>query len=223
MTDDDVVPVNDWLDKLLDAQRRSNADVIVGPTSPDFPAGTPAWIEASGFFLKPQSQSSLKDLEPNPPAATCNVLFSASLLNEGKLAFDPALTLSGGEDKLLFQQLKRRGVKFAWAPEARAREHFPADRATPGYMLREAYRRGSVKCFIKQRLKSRSPWKSLLIALRLLVRSIFYLVRDLTLLLLNLPRGPDYRIQYGLRIANSIGTIAGVFRIPNQHYRRKGL
>jgi len=222
MIDDDVTPANDWLDNLLDAQARSGADIIIGPTTPEFPAGTPLWISSSEFFLKPQNQAQLADLDPDPPGATCNVLFNASLVGRPEMNFDPALTLSGGEDKLLFQNLKMRGYRFAWALRAHARESFPPERATLGYMLREAYRRGSVKFYIKRRLKSRSPTKSLGLALRLSGRSILQMSRDVFLLLVNLPRGHSAWLTFALRLADSVGTIAGVLHIPNRHYRPDG-
>jgi succinoglycan biosynthesis protein ExoM len=219
MIDDDEVPAPDWLDQLLHTQLRSGADIVVGPTSPVFPPGTPDWVLATGFFLKPQNQHSLRELDPDPPAATCNVLMRASLFDDAAITFDPALSLSGGEDKMLFQMLKLRGHRFAWASSAHTQEYYPTARANLHYMWREAYRRGTVKYLVKRRLKSRSGLQSLWIAARLLGRSLVRIIKDLLLLLAHLGSGRQSWVPLALRVADSLGTTAGVLHIPNRHYR----
>ncbi len=221
MIDDDEVPAPDWLDQLLHAQARSGADIVVGPTTPVFPPGTPDWVSASGFFLKPQNPHRLSELDPHPSAATCNVLVRASLLGASGISFDPALGLSGSEDSLLFQTLKRSGYQFVWAARAHVSEWIPANRANFAYMWREAYRRGCVRYLIKRRLKSRSALKSLRIAIRLTVRSLVLAVSSLLRMLAYLGRGRHVWVLEALDIADSIGTVAGVLQIPNRHYRPK--
>jgi len=219
MIDDDEVPCAQWLDHLLDARRRSGADVVAGPAVPQFPPGTPPWVAASGFFLKPRNQHELSDLHPDPPVATCNVLLGGALLKDPVLRFDAALARSGGEDKLLFQAAKLKGYAFAWSPQAVTLEAYPAERATLAYMLRESYRRGCVKYRVKRLLKARSAAKSLRIAARLLGRSLWRLAVDGLRLLLNLPRGRAHWVGAALDMADSAGTAAGVLGIPNRHYR----
>jgi succinoglycan biosynthesis protein ExoM len=222
MIDDDEVPEPDWLDQLLLAQTRSGADIIVGCTSPSFPATTPHWIAATGFFCKPQNPETLRELDPDPPAATCNVLMHAKLIIEPGIRFAHELALSGGEDKLLFQSLKLGGYRFAWCGAAHATEFIPAERANFAYMLREAYRRGCVKYLIKRRLKSGSALRSLKIALRLFVRSLVRIVGDLLGLLIQLRRGRQFWVPHALNISDHLGTVAGVLQIPNHHYRAQG-
>ncbi|MGB1142161.1 MAG: glycosyltransferase family 2 protein, partial [Halioglobus sp.] len=189
MIDDDEVPDPGWLASLLEVQQRSGADVVVGRTRPAFPTATPGWVEETGFFLKPRNQDDLAEMDPNPPAATCNVMIDVALLREPGLAFDPALGLSGGEDKMLFQSLKQQGRRFAWAPDARVTEFIPPERARLSYMLRESYRRGWVVHRIKLGLKSRSALHSLKIVLKLLVRSLLGFLGNTLMMLLNLARG----------------------------------
>jgi succinoglycan biosynthesis protein ExoM len=210
--------VPEWLAELLAAQARSGADIVVGPTLPRLPEEAPHWIAEIEYFAKPQNHRALTALDPDPPAATCNVLMRAGLFADG-LGFDPALALSGGEDKLLFQDLKLRGATFAYAPDARATEYIPEERATLRYMWREAYRRGTVKYLVKRRLKSRSASKSIALAARLLGRSTLRTLRDMLLLVVALPGGPARWAPRLLAIADSLGTGAGVLGIPNRHYR----
>ena len=222
MIDDDEVPDPDWLDQLLDTQLKSGADIVVGRTTPVFPAKTPDWVSASGFFPKPQNPDSLRELDPDPPAATCNVLVRVTLFADPVVSFEPALALSGGEDKLLFQSFKLSGYTFAWAGTAQVREFIPAERANFAYMWRESYRRGCVKYLVKRRLKSRSALRSLWIAIRLAVRSVARMGSDLLGAILAYLRRRDRSwVPHALNIADSLGTIAGVLQIPNRHYRPK--
>ena len=55
------------------------ADVVIGPVTPRFAAGAPAWIQASGLFDKPRQQERIADLQPEPAAATCNALLRADM------------------------------------------------------------------------------------------------------------------------------------------------
>jgi glycosyltransferase involved in cell wall biosynthesis len=221
MIDDDEVPARDWLDQLLAAQARSGADVIVGPATPIFPPATPGWVTASSLFVKPENQATLRDLDPDPPAATCNVLVRAGLLGPAGMSFDPALALSGGEDKLLFQSLKQHGHTFAFAAAAHVSEWIPPERATFAYMWRESYRRGCVKYFVKQRLKSRTTLGALRIALRLVLRSLGLIAWNLLRTLAKLGSRDRAWVASALNVADSLGTIAGTLRIPNRHYRPK--
>lgn len=219
MTDDDAVPEPGWLDQLLDTQSRSSADVVVGPTTPVFPPGTPDWVAATGFFLKPQNQDRLRDMDPDPPAATCNVLLRADLLGASRLSFEPALAISGGEDKLLFQLLKAGGYRFAWAPAARTVEWIPAERANFNYMWRESYRRGLVKFFVKRKSKSRSAAHSLRIAIRLLLHSLVFIPFNALRTLVTLGQGRDTWVPHALDLARNLGTVAGVLGMSSSHYR----
>ena len=219
MIDDDEVPAPDWLDQLLDAQARSGADIVVGRVTPVFAQGAPEWVRHSGYFLKPQKPDNLRELDPHPPAATCNVLVRANLLGASGLTFDPALGLSGGEDTMLFQTLKRSGYRFVWAAAAHVSEWIPAERANLAYMCREAFRRGSYRYYVKRRLKSTSVLHSLRLALRIVLRSVVSIVWNLLLALASLARGPRTCVPYALNIADSLGGIAGVLQIPNRHYR----
>jgi glycosyltransferase involved in cell wall biosynthesis len=219
MIDDDEVPAPTWLDCLLDARMRSGADIVAGPAIPVFPPHTPAWVAAGGFFLKPTNMHALRDLDPHPPVATCNVLLRAGLLGETGVRFDPALALSGGEDKLVFQTLKLRGCRFAWAAEAKVAEWVPAERATLGYMWRESFRRGAVKFYVKRQLKSESALRSVRIALRMTLRCIAGIAWQLLCLLANLWRGRRGWVPHALDIADNLGTLAGIMGVRNRHYR----
>jgi hypothetical protein len=58
---------------------------------------------------------------------------------DGPEPFDPAYDQVGGEDDRLYQQLQRRGARFAWAAEAWVYEHAPRHRCRVRYALRRAF------------------------------------------------------------------------------------
>jgi len=223
MVDDDEAPDPAWLNHLLLAQSRSGADVVVGPTLPEFEANTATWIQETGYFAKPQNPDSFEDLQLDPPAATCNVLVNAEIFSKLGLRFDPLLALSGGEDKLLFQDIKLRGYKFVWAARAKVTEWIPRDRATFAYMWREEFRRASVRHYVKSRLKVSSPLKLLVLIPKSLVRSVKNIAVGCYRVAAQLPRNSANRSKLALDalvIADGFGSIAGLLGLRSRHYQR---
>lgn len=224
MIDDDEAPDSAWLNHLLLAQAKSGADVVVGPTYPEFQEGTPAWIKDCGYFIKPEELSRFTDLQADPPAATCNVLVNAMIFSKPGLRFDPQLALSGGEDKLLFQDIKLRGYSFVWAADAKVTEFIPRERATFGYMWREQYRRGSVKFYVKRRLKVSNHLKLILLVPKFLARAMASILVGSYGVVTQLLRDREDRSALALSalvIADGFGSISGLLHIKNRHYLRQ--
>jgi len=221
MIDDDEIPDRLWLNHLLVAHNSTSADIVTGPTLPVFEAGTPAWIRNSGWFAKPQQPEGYRDLEEFPPTATCNVLLRAGIFTTDGLRFDPALALSGSEDKLLFQDLKQRGLKFVWAAGAKTAETIPPDRANLRYMLSEALRRGSTKFYVKTRLKANNRATVLKLRLRSSLRALSAIIGHSARACLYLAGGERRRDRLALsllEVAENIGFIGGVFGYRKDHY-----
>lgn len=221
MIDDDEVPDPGWLNHLLYAQESTSADIVTGPALPVFEPGTPAWVIDTGYFAKPHQPQTYRDLEPFPPTATCNALIRADLFNVEKLRFDPALALSGSEDKLLFQDLKQRGLSFVWASKAITHEYIPAARAQLGYMLSEALRRGSTKFYVKAKLKTTTRGRRYRLALRSAIRSLFGSIRNALSACLYLFAGNRQRHKAALSLliaVENIGFLGGVVGFRKKHY-----
>ena len=223
MVDDDESPDPAWLNHLLLAQSSSGADVVVGPTLPEFEADTASWVQETGYFAKPQNPDSFEDLQADPPAATCNVLVNAEIFSRLGLRFDPLLALSGGEDKLLFQDIKLRGYKFIWAARAKVTEWIPRERATFAYMWREEFRRASVRHYVKSRLKVSSPLKLLVLIPKSLVRSVKNIAVGCYRVAAQLLKNSANRSKLALGalvIADGFGSIAGILGLRSRHYQR---
>jgi glycosyltransferase involved in cell wall biosynthesis len=222
MVDDDESPDPEWLNHLLLAQSSSGADVVVGPTLPQFEANTATWIQETGYFAKPQNPDSFEDLQADPPAATCNALINSEIFSRLGLRFDPLLALSGGEDKLLFQDIKMRGFKFVWATRASVTEWIPRDRATFSYMWREEFRRASVRHYVKYRLKVSNRLKLFVLVPKSLARVVKNIAvgcyRVATQLLKNSANRSELALG-ALVIADGFGSIAGLLGLRSHHYR----
>ena len=222
MVDDDESPDSAWLNHLLLAQSSSGADVVVGPTLPEFEENTAAWIKKTGYFEKPHNPHCFEDLQADPPAATCNVLINADIFTKLGLRFDPLLALSGGEDKLLFQDIKLRGYKFVWAARATVTESVPRERASFGYMWREEFRRASVRHYVKSRLKISNPLKLFVLVPKSLARAVKNILVGCYRVAAQMVIDNTNRSELALGaliVADGLGSIAGLLGRRSRHYR----
>jgi succinoglycan biosynthesis protein ExoM len=151
--DDDEQPQADWVQRLLDALQRFDADAALGPVLPRYRSDCPAWIRHGGFFDRPRFLTGTSIDEGN--ARTGNVLMRADTLHAMTGPFDVSFGLTGGEDSLLFRDLLAQGKRLIWCDEAPVSEEVPADRANPGWLLRRSYRVGQT--WIRAELYRLSP------------------------------------------------------------------
>lgn len=136
--DDDEEAEPRWLASFLDTLRRFDADAAVGPVSPRFP---PSFGDVDayrrGFYTRDAHVAS------GTPLLRWNIgnsIFRKERCFIGPEPFDPRFGLTGGEDSIFIRQMTRRGCKLVWCAEAIAWEDIPADRLTPRYLLRRAFR-----------------------------------------------------------------------------------
>jgi glycosyltransferase involved in cell wall biosynthesis len=140
--DDDEEPQPDWLDRLLEVWRATDAVVVVGPSIPEFPAGTPQWIIDGGFFDRKRFATG-EVIEPGY-ARTSGVLISTAALRT-QPAFDTTYPFTGGEDSELFHRLAASGGHIVWSDDAHVVEHVPLSRANARWLLMRQYRIGNAQ------------------------------------------------------------------------------
>lgn len=146
--DDDEVPEPDWLERLLEAQAATNADVVQGPVIPVYEPGAPRWLVEGEFLGFPRrnwrgTKLQLEDLQDLNEAYTNNVLVRRASVVAAGTRFDPAYALTGGGDTLFFRTLKAAGARIVFASRARVTETVPGSRATLWYRLKLEYRIGN--------------------------------------------------------------------------------
>lgn len=156
--DDDEVPQPDWLERLIEAQAATGADIVQGPAVAVFAEGAPRWLVSGNFLGWPRRdwrgiEVSLEEYQDLGEAYTNNVLVRTASVSAAALRFDPAFALTGGEDTDFFRRLKAAGNRIVYAPRAVVKEFVPPDRATLSYRLRLEYRIAASPLAVKARKK----------------------------------------------------------------------
>lgn len=136
--DDDETVSRGWLAALLTEQRRSGAGLVLGPVRPVYADSAPAWMRR----VAPHATRPVTRHGVISTGYTCNVLIDRGDVRIRDLRFAPELGRSGGEDTLFFGAAHARGVRIAYAPEARVDEPVPEARARLGWLATRRYRMG---------------------------------------------------------------------------------
>lgn len=151
--DDDEEAEPGWLSNLVDIQVRYDADVVFGPIRgrlPDDRHWARRHLEAL-FSRTGPAKSGLTE----QTWGCGNSLMRRSTALPGPTPFETRADQTGGEDDILFEALKARRGRFAWAADAWVVEHAPAHRATMAYALRRAFAYGQSPCQAAARRKDR--------------------------------------------------------------------
>lgn len=134
--DDDEIPDEAWLERLVGAWLEWSCAGVQGPVEYEFDGPPDPWVEAAGTFarLRHPSGSVVTD------GATNNLLLDLPTLDRHGIRFDPAYGLTGGSDSMLVQRLVHAGEQIRWCDEAVVSEAVPAQRAQPEWILKRSTR-----------------------------------------------------------------------------------
>lgn len=139
--DDDEEAPPGWLAALLDVQSRYHADVVFGPVRGRVPSDVHGRYKAylEQFFSRrgPAGEGLIDDFY----GCGDSLLRLASVPNR-HAPFGAERNYIGGEDDLLFGQMKARGARFAWAPAAWVWEDPAPSRLSLRYTLARAFAYG---------------------------------------------------------------------------------
>jgi glycosyltransferase involved in cell wall biosynthesis len=214
-TDDDCWVSPLWLESLLEAARRHNADAVYGRREFVFPLPSPFWAMApdQGRYMEGQTL---------PYAATHNVLFAAWLIDDGPpagLRFDE--TLAHGEDTDYFHRAACLGARIVYSHAPVVYETVSPERSTLSYQARRAYYYAASRSSFHRRYKGISG-----AALKLAVRWLFQApvaVARLTAAPFVLPfSGPVFRglvLKGAARLAGAAGCAAGLLGFEGNPYQ----
>ena len=118
--DDDDLPEPDWLRRLLERQRASDADLVFGLASPRADAAVPYLLSGLDEF-RPRSLERLNRYGLPAAAGTCNLLLHRRLLEtlaaQGPV-FLPELAFTGGSDSELLVRAHRAHFHGVTAPRS---------------------------------------------------------------------------------------------------------
>lgn len=138
--DDDEAADPAWLSTLVAAHEALAADVTFGPIRGRAPSAR-GW--AQGYlerFFGREGPSGNQLIDA--PFGCGNSMMTRATALIGPAPFDASADSLGGEDDMLFAQLRARGVRFGWASDAWVDEFAPPHRATLRYALTRAFAYG---------------------------------------------------------------------------------
>ena len=149
-TDDDCWASPLWIESLLEAASRHNADVIYGRREFVFPQPSPFWAA-------PVPQGTYTEGQRLPYAGTHNVLLAGRLIHHDTAAgmrFDEAL--AHGEDTDFFHRAARGGARIVYSHAPVVYETVSPERATLIYQARRAYHYAASRSRFHRRYKGLS-------------------------------------------------------------------
>jgi succinoglycan biosynthesis protein ExoM len=138
--DDDEEAPPDWLSALLSVQEVHGADVVFGPVRARAPAAVRAHRPYLERFFSREGPARCGLIDHHYGCG--DSLVRRAALPDGTGPFSRLRNHIGGEDDLLFSQMKAAGARFAWAPEAWVWEDPVPDRLSLGYTIPRAFAYG---------------------------------------------------------------------------------
>lgn len=212
LIDDDEVPDPMWIRNLVETAETHRAILVFGPVISNYAENISQWIIDGQFFeyrarYLTATKISLMEMR------TGNVLICGKLLRRSQARFDPRLGLSGGEDYDFFRRLVASGVDGIWCDEAPVHEWVPQNRATVEWLLKRAFRIGSVDGFSRRRsLKITRIFTALLKGLALFIIGSF---KAAFLCIFSKHRS----VKAMQKLTLGLGLLYGVFFGPYSEYR----
>jgi succinoglycan biosynthesis protein ExoM len=150
--DDDDLPRPDWLVRLVDRQRITGADLVVGIWQLPDELSIPKSLQGIRIF-NPVEIDRLNRWGFPPWAGAGNVLISRRVvehLGQAEPIFRPEFALAGGEDTDLFIRARVAGFSVAVAEESVVVLNWGAARITLRGALRRTFRLGSTSMHLSR-------------------------------------------------------------------------
>ncbi len=138
--DDDEVAKPNWLADLIEVQRRTNADVVFGPIEARLPETSAEPRSYFQLFFSRLLEGESRLI--SEPYGCGNSLLKRETVLKGPTPFNPSTNETGGEDDLLWHDVRSWGGTFAWAKDAWVYEDVPESRASWSYLTKRAFAYG---------------------------------------------------------------------------------
>ena len=138
--DDDETAAPDWIQSLLDAQKRTKAGVVLGPAHAVYPNDAPTWMVENAFH----SNIPVANGDTVETGNSCNVLMDMSDPRIAETRFDLAFGKTGGEDVDFFFRLHRKGVQMTICMDAKVTEPVDPKRMSLKWLVHRKMFQGTI-------------------------------------------------------------------------------
>lgn len=200
--DDDDIPEPDWLIRLIEKERETNADIVFGTWRED--GNLPKWANGGKLFRNAgHDQEGAFGLPKG--VATCNVLIKREViegLGADGAAFSPDFAHTGGGDKDFFIRARKSGAVFASAGKSIINRNYEDFRLSFRGLLKMGFKNGCSRMNMTRRHGTpagvRTKGTKALLRLPLKVISLPFCVFSKSLLMRHL-----------YRMSKDVGTLYG--------------
>jgi succinoglycan biosynthesis protein ExoM len=205
--DDDCLPDDEWLHRLLEVQARTSADMVTGHVVYRARPGAPRWLMDEPFL----DYTSYEDGSEPDFGNTANVLLSTRFLRDSGVRFRPTLGLTGGEDMTFYADARAAGAALRYSAQAVVYEPLTTHRERLGYHLHRQFWLGNNMVVINRHThREAMP--------RLLVRGVKRVVVSLLQPALRLRKGQPAQVRWSVAYAGQgLGLVLGVLGVTVRH------
>ncbi|HVY23296.1 MAG TPA: glycosyltransferase family 2 protein [Steroidobacteraceae bacterium] len=203
MDDDERAPAN-WLELMLSAAKKYQADGILAPVVPVVPEQAPAWIKRGNFYDLPRASTGQR--VPSSNFKFGNVLLRGEVLRSEPGPFDPAYGTTGGEDGDLLCRLELKGVKLIWSDDAILQEPVEPKRLSARWLWMRAMRGG--QDFARHTITGRYGAIGFAGKLVFVLRAFVQMVLAVVLSLCMLPLGVHRAMRWIIKVAANFGKLS---------------
>lgn len=210
--DDDEVATPDWIDRMVEAAGRYDADIVGGPQIQMFEDPAHARWATHPVFRPPYQKS-------GPVEAlysSGNLLVSRSVPEKlGKPFLDPMFNFIGGGDSDFLSRAKQEGFSLAWCAEAEVHETVPARRVESRWIRARGLRNGVISTLVEKRKRRHEAFGMVKVFAKSLALLAAAPVRSLARLL---STGSLAIASYPIHVA--LGRVLSEFGYANEQYRQ---
>jgi glycosyltransferase involved in cell wall biosynthesis len=209
MIDDDCEPTPEWLEELLNTQRRTCADAVTGPMVRRVPRGSPKWLTEEPFLELGLSRA--EEGAKLTVASTFNSMISSRWLKEHPaIRFQPDLGVIGGEDMVFYRAAHAAGLRICYSQKASVFENQSKSRSTLAYQLRAHYWHGN-SSYVASIRSGANP-------VHFFLHGLNSLIQALARPFIRVCRGQYPQLRYSLAsILHAIGKMMGPIGIRTEH------